>query len=147
MDLDAVQAAWIEKGDAFFSVTAYDPVDGFTFADPLAEAYFKAKGHVVSHAVAAIADSFRGRGLEVGMDLNAPFMAQFVGQDYGILSQHADFIKPMLYRQTLSITARKSLLLRLNMSQNPWKPSCVTASTAPSFPGTSCRRRIHIFRV
>ncbi len=102
VDLDAVQAAWIEKGDAFFSVTAYDPVDGFTFTDPLAEAYFKAKGHVVSHAVAAIADSFRGRGLEVGMDLYAPFMAQFVGQDYGILSQHADFIKPMLYRQTFA---------------------------------------------
>ena len=102
VDLDAVQAAWIEKGDAFFSVTAYDPVDGFTFADPLAEAYFKAKGHVVSHAVAAIADSFRRRGLEVGMDLYAPFMAQFVGQDYGILSQHADFIKPMLYRQTFA---------------------------------------------
>ena len=86
VDLDAVQAAWIEKGDAFFSVTAYSPEDGFTFADPRAEAYFKAKGHVVSHAVAAIADSFRGRGLEVGMDLYAPFMAQFVGQDYGILS-------------------------------------------------------------
>lgn len=102
VDLDAVQAAWIEKGDAFFSVTAYSPEDGFTFADPLAEAYFKAKGHVVSHAVAAIADSFRGRGLEVGMDLYAPFMAQFVGQDYGILSQHADFIKPMLYRQTFA---------------------------------------------
>ena len=102
VDLDAVQAAWIEKGDAFFSVTAYSPEDGFTFADPLAEAYFKAKGHVVSHAVAAIADCFRGRGLEVGMDLYAPFMAQFVGQDYGILSQHADFIKPMLYRQTFA---------------------------------------------
>ena len=102
VDLDVVQAAWIEKGDAFFSVRAYSPEDGFTFADPLAEAYFKAKGHVVSHAVAAIADSFRGRGLEVGMDLYAPFMAQFVGQDYGILSQHADFIKPMLYRQTFA---------------------------------------------
>ena len=44
----------------------------------------------------------RERGLEVGMDLYAPFMAQFVGQDYGILSQHADFIKPMLYRQTFA---------------------------------------------
>jgi hypothetical protein len=34
------------------------------------------------------------------MDLYAPFMAPFVGQDYGILSRHADFIKPMLYRKT-----------------------------------------------
>ncbi|MBO6082797.1 MAG: hypothetical protein J6P46_07225, partial [Bacteroidales bacterium] len=102
VDLDAVQAAWTEKGDAFFSVSAYDPLTGFTFADPVAAAYFEAKGHVVSHAVAAMADRFRERGLEVGMDLYAPFMAQFVGQDYGILSQHADFIKPMLYRQTFA---------------------------------------------
>ena len=102
VDLEAVQAVWTEKGDAFFSVTAYDPLTGFTFADPVAAAYFEAKGHVVSNAVAAIADSFRERGLEVGMDLYAPFMAQFVGQDYRILSQHADFIKPMLYRQTFA---------------------------------------------
>ncbi len=102
VDLEAVQAVWTEKGDAFFSVTAYDPLTGFTFADPVAAAYFEAKGHIVSNAVAAIADSFRGRGLEVGMDLYAPFMAQFVGQDYRILSQHADFIKPMLYRQTFA---------------------------------------------
>ena len=102
VDLDAVRAAWAEKGDAFFSVTGYDPVGGFTFSNPLAAAYFKAKGHVVSGAVAAIADSLRERGLQVGMDLYAPFMAQFVGQDYAILSQHADFIKPMLYRQTFA---------------------------------------------
>ena len=102
VDLDAVRAAWDEKADAFFSVTGYDPVGGFTFADPLAAAYFQAKGHVVSGAVASIADRFRERGLEVGMDLYAPFMAQFVGQDYAILAQHADFIKPMLYRRTFA---------------------------------------------
>ena len=102
VDLEAVRQEWAEKGDAFFSVTGYEPVAGFTFADPVAAAYFKAKGHVVSSAVAGIADSLRERGLEVGMDLYAPFMAQFVGQDYAILSQHADFIKPMLYRQTFA---------------------------------------------
>ena len=102
VDLEAVRKTWEEKGDAFFSVTGYEPVGGFTFADPVAAAYFKAKGHVISNAVSAIADSLRERGLEVGMDLYAPFMAQFVGQDYGILSQHADFIKPMLYRQTFA---------------------------------------------
>ena len=102
IDLETVLAAWTEKGDGFFSVTGYEPAGGFTFADPVAAAFFEAKGHVVSHAVAAIADSFHERGLEVGMDLYAPFMAQFVGQDYGILSRHADFIKPMLYRQTFA---------------------------------------------
>lgn len=102
IDLDAVRAAWTEKGDAFLSVTGYDMEKGFSFVDPLATAFFKAKGHIVSEAVASVADSLRSRGLEIGMDLYAPFMAPFVGQDYEILSQHADFIKPMLYRKTFA---------------------------------------------
>ena len=102
VDLEAVKAEFEACGDAFFSVDGYTPAGGFHFVNPVAAAYFKAKGHVVSNAVAAIADAFRSRGLQIGMDLYAPFMAPFVGQDYSILSQHADFIKPMLYRQTLA---------------------------------------------
>ena len=102
VDLEAVKAEWADKGDAFFSVTAYDPVRGFTFENPLTADFFRAKGHIVSGSVAAIADSLRSRGLEIGMDLYAPFLAPFVGQDYGILSRHADFIKPMLYRKTFA---------------------------------------------
>ncbi len=102
VDLDAVKAEWASKGDSFFSVTGYDPVTGFEFENPVAAAFFTAKGHIVSSSVAAIADSLRSRGLQVGMDLYAPFMAPFVGQDYDILSRHADFIKPMLYRQTFA---------------------------------------------
>ena len=100
VDLAAVRNAWEEKGDDFLSVTGYDLKDGFIFRDSLAAAFFRAKGHIVSTSVAAVADSLRSRGLTVGMDLFAPFMAPFVGQDYAILSRHADFIKPMLYRMT-----------------------------------------------
>ena len=102
LDLEVVKADAAEKGDGFFSVTGYTPADGFMFADSVAAAFFKAKGHIVSGAVAAIADSLRSRSLEVGMDLYAPFMATFVGQDYEVLAAHADFIKPMLYRQTFA---------------------------------------------
>ncbi len=102
VDLDAVRAAWAEKGDAFLSVTGFDADNGFSFVEPLAADFFKAKGRIVSRAVASVADSLRSRGLEIGMDLYAPFMAPFVGQDYSILSQHADFIKPMLYRKTFA---------------------------------------------
>lgn len=102
IDLEAVKAEWDACGDAFFSVSGYSPSEGFSFDNSVASAYFKAKGHVVSSAVASIADCFRSRGLEVGMDLYAPFTAPFVGQDYGILAQHTDFIKPMLYRQTFA---------------------------------------------
>ena len=102
VDIEAVKSEYEVQGDAFFSVSSYMPADGFSFENPVAAAYFKAKGHVVSASVAAIADSLRSRGLEVGMDLYAPFMAPFVGQDYAILADHADFIKPMLYRQTFA---------------------------------------------
>ena len=102
VSLKDVRDAWEADGDAFLSVTGYTPKDGFRFEHPLAESFFQAKGKVVSGAVAAIADSLRSRGLSVGMDLYAPFMAPFVGQDYSILAAHADFIKPMLYRQTFA---------------------------------------------
>ena len=102
VDLAQVRKEWETRGDAFFSVSGYTPESGFVFENPLAAAFFKAKGHIVSESVAAVADSLRSRGLEVGLDLYAPFMAPFVGQDYAILSRHADFIKPMLYRQTFA---------------------------------------------
>ena len=102
IDLDEVREAWDVACDAFLSVKGYAPATGFEFANPVAERFFRAKGHIVSGAVAAVADSLRSRGLSVGMDLYAPFMAPFVGQDYEILAQHADFIKPMLYRQTFA---------------------------------------------
>ncbi len=102
VDLGAVREAWETRGDEFLSVDGYSPASGFTFADTLAASFFRAKGHIVSGAVAAIADTLRTRGLEIGMDLYAPFMSVFVGQDYSFLASHADFIKPMLYRQTFA---------------------------------------------
>lgn len=102
VDLEAVRKAWEAKGDDFLSVSGYTPQGGFTLKDTLAARFFEAKCHIVSGAVAAIADSLRSRGLEIGMDLYAPFMAPFVGQDYAILARHADFIKPMLYRMTFA---------------------------------------------
>ena len=100
IDLAEVAQEYDLLGDSFFDVTGYSPKDGFTFANSLAAKYFQAKGHIVSGAVAAIADSLKTRVGTIGMDLYAPFMSQFVGQDYAILSRHADFIKPMLYRKT-----------------------------------------------
>lgn len=100
VDLDAVRAAYDSAGDSFFDVNSYD--GGFHLSNPIAADFFRAKGKIVSGSVGAVADSLRGRGLEIGLDLYAPFMAPFVGQDYEILSEHADFIKPMLYRKTFA---------------------------------------------
>jgi hypothetical protein len=43
---------------------------------------------------------FRGKGLKIGFDLFAPFLAYFVGQDYQRLMPLADFVKPMFYGMT-----------------------------------------------
>lgn len=126
VDLERVKAEWEACGDDFLSVSGYTPADGFAFTDPVAAAFFKAKGHIVSQAVGAVADSLRSRGLEVGMDLFAPFMAPFVGQDYGILSAHADFIKPMLYRKTFAPAG-------MGFEYDLLKQSAPAASGYPSF--------------
>lgn len=100
VSLDDVKAAWEAKGDEFFSVTAFDPAEGFTSADSLLDSFLKAKADIISESVGRICDYFHAKGMLVGMDLYAPLMAQFVGQDYVRLSAKADFIKPMLYRRT-----------------------------------------------
>lgn len=89
VDLEEVRTACETQGDAFFSV-----------GNELADKYFQAKADIISTSVGEICDWFHAKGMEVGMDLFAPLMAKFVGQDYAALSAKADFIKPMLYRKT-----------------------------------------------
>lgn len=64
------------------------------------EAYLKARTELITDIVKALADYFRKKGMKVGLDLFAPFLSVFVGQDYAELSKSVDFIKPMLYRHT-----------------------------------------------
>ena len=89
VDLDEVKQAVESQGDAFFSK-----------GNELFERFLEAKGEVISASVGSICDWFHSRGMIVGMDLYAPLMAEYVGQDYEKLSKKADFIKPMLYRMT-----------------------------------------------
>ena len=100
VDLGEIKALYEEEGDGFFNVSAYSPVEGFTFENSRAADFFNAKAQIISESVGEICDFFHEKGMIVGMDLYAPLMAQFVGQDYKALSEKADFIKPMLYRKT-----------------------------------------------
>jgi len=62
--------------------------------------FLSIKADIVSASVAALEDWFHAQGMSVGLDLFAPSLASIVGQDYAALSQKADFVKPMMYRQT-----------------------------------------------
>ena len=72
----------------------------YNFADPDLETLLWLKCRRIESIVGALCDGFRSRGLKVGMDLFAPFLAPLVGQDYKQLGAMADFVKPMLYRHT-----------------------------------------------
>ncbi len=101
VDLRDVGKELSRQGDSFFDV--YLREDGLLgLKNPLAAAFFDAKRSIVSESVGRLCGYFKGRGLTVGLDLFAPVVGRFVGQDYRLLTQYADFVKPMLYRRTLA---------------------------------------------
>ena len=100
VDTDAVRRLYAEKGDSFFDMASY-PMNGkFVLKEPLAARFFEAKEEIVAEAAAELCGYFHGKGLIVGLDLFAPAVSRFVGQSYPLITKHADFIKPMLYRMT-----------------------------------------------
>ena len=100
VDLSAVRGRYEQKKDAFFDMSSF-PADGqFICEDNLARRFFEAKEEIVAEAVSGLCRYFRERGLSVGLDLFAPLVSRFVGQNYVLATRYADFIKPMLYRRT-----------------------------------------------
>jgi len=74
----------------------------YRFSDPDMDAFFAAKAGLITGAVSSLADAFRERGLMVGLDVFAPLVAWYVGQDIPTLAETADFVKPMFYLRTNS---------------------------------------------
>ena len=100
VDPGAVRRLYESEGDAFFDMASF-PADGrFQLENGSAQRFFEAREEIIAGAVAELTGYFRGLGMEVGLDLFAPFVSRFAGQNYGLLARNADFIKPMLYRRT-----------------------------------------------
>lgn len=72
----------------------------YQFDDPDVDRYFKAKAACITEAVTELIAAFHSRNLRVGLDVFAPLLALYVGQDIEALAKDADFIKPMLYYRT-----------------------------------------------
>lgn len=87
-----------EKGAAF-CIEEYKNGE-YAFHSQKVAGYLNARTQLITDIVEALADYFRNKGMKVGLDLFAPFLSIFVGQNYTSLSKCADFIKPMLYRHT-----------------------------------------------
>ncbi len=92
-----------KAGDAHcenpLGIRAYED-DRYSFADPVMEQLCFLKQKRITETVSRVVKRFRQRGLKIGMDLFAPFLAPFVGQDYRALGAMADLVKPMIYRLT-----------------------------------------------
>jgi len=72
----------------------------YQFAHPDMDRYFVAKAACITEAVSSLAANFRQRGLLVGLDVFAPLVAWYVGQDIPALAEFSDFVKPMFYLRT-----------------------------------------------
>ena len=97
VSLDDVRKAYETLGDNFF-----DKLPNGSFAHEITENFFNSKCKIIDQGVGELCNHFKSLGLEVGLDTFAPLMSRFVGQDYNLLTQHADFVKPMFYRRTLA---------------------------------------------
>ncbi|MBR3108054.1 MAG: hypothetical protein IKH30_12900 [Clostridia bacterium] len=100
VNIGAVRKDYENRKDDFFDMAAYPMNGNFVLKDTLAQRFFEAKEEIIADAVAELCQYFKSKGLIVGLDLFAPVISRFVGQNYSLLTKHADFIKPMLYRKT-----------------------------------------------
>jgi hypothetical protein len=60
--------------------------------------FLRFRADSVTALVAELAKQTRRMGRKVSLDLFSPCLASLVGQDYGRLKQHSDWVKPMTYR-------------------------------------------------
>lgn len=100
VDLANVRRLYEEKGDAFFDMRSLPMSGGFELTELAAQRFFEAKEEIIATAVSELCGYFKSKGLIVGLDLFAPLVSRFVGQNYALITRGADFIKPMLYRRT-----------------------------------------------
>ena len=100
VDLSEVRERYLEKRDSFFDISRFPMTGEFKLKDDLAQRFFEVKETIIADAVNDISGYFREMGLIMGLDLFAPVVSRFVGQNYSMITKNTDFIKPMLYRRT-----------------------------------------------
>jgi hypothetical protein len=82
---------------------------------PVYKKLFDYKCAAISDSLEYLCAYFRKKKLKIGLDLFAPCMAYFVGQDYHRLMRLADFVKPMFYNIT---NAPAGIPFEINMYAN-----------------------------
>ena len=101
LDVDALrdEIEQLPKLATPFGITAYRG-GSYQFSNDLWQQFFQFRSQLVFDSLNSLTNQLRQLGYRIGMDVFAPFMSQFVGQDIPKLSTICDFIKPMMYRAT-----------------------------------------------
>ena len=100
VDIDEIRRLYEAEKDSFFDMDSF-PMNGqFRPQNAAALRFLEVREEIIADAVTSLVRYFRDKGMTVGLDLFAPLISRFVGQNYALITKNADFIKPMLYRRT-----------------------------------------------
>ena len=98
--IDDLERALSFNAPTLLGIKSYNGNSIYEFNDPVITHFFLLKSSFIQKSLISICDYFRERKLGIGLDVFAPFLASFTGQDLITLSGICDFIKPMMYRIT-----------------------------------------------
>jgi len=122
----------------------------YRFDDDNWQRYFDTRCDIVFESLKSICTTLRADGCSIGLDVFAPFMSHFVGQDIRRLSTLADFVKPMMYAATAAPAGLPfEMGAMLNEIGVPRQPYCEIIGCDDSqtpFDLTFCARQIEQLR-
>jgi len=82
-----------------FGAIAYN-MGRYTFDDDRWNTFFRLKNEFITDALRGLCNYFSERKYTISLDVFAPFVSHFVGQDIPALATFVDSVKPMMYRVT-----------------------------------------------
>ncbi|MDR0447347.1 MAG: hypothetical protein LBH07_01620, partial [Treponema sp.] len=90
------------SGQTPMGISSYRGCGEYVFDNPVLSRFFEIKACIIFKSLERICRYFRDRNYGIGLDVFAPFLSPFVGQDLDAFSGLCDFIKPMMYRATVA---------------------------------------------
>ena len=97
---EQLKKALSQSASTPLGIKEYHGNGNYSFEAPVVSRFFSLKAAFIFQNLKRICRYFREKGLGIGLDVFAPFLAPFTGQDLMALSGLAGFIKPMMYRAT-----------------------------------------------
>ena len=100
LDIEKLKKALARQYDTPFGIREYLGAGKYVFEDETIAGFFEIKGKIITRSLEKICGHLREKNYGIGLDVFAPFLTPFVGQDLAALCGLCDFIKPMMYRVT-----------------------------------------------